>query len=58
VPTRLKNMKKSVDNYRFLVDYCNTNPDATEKVKPERDLCEEMIVLLPAKMEKIRASAE
>jgi len=58
VSTRLKNMKNSVDCYKFLVDYCNTNPDATEKVKPERDLCEEMIVLLPAKMEKIRASAE
>ena len=58
IATRLRNMKNSVDNYKFLVDYCNTNPDATSKVKPERDLCEEMIVLLPAKMDKIRASAE
>jgi len=58
VSTMLRNMKKSIDNYKFLVDYCNTNPDATSKVKPERDLCEEMIVLLPAKMDKIRASAE
>lgn len=58
VPTRLRNMKNSVDNYKFLVDYCNANPDATERVKPERDLCEEMIVLLPAKMDKIRTSAE
>jgi len=58
VPTTLRNMKNSVDNYKFLVDYCNKNPDATERVKPERELCEEMIVLLPAKMEKIRASAE
>ena len=56
--TRLKNMKNSIDNYKFLVDYCNRNPDATQKVKHERDLCEEMIVLLPAKMDKIRASAE
>jgi len=51
-------MKNSIDSYTFLVDYCNTNPDATEKVKPERDLCEEMIALLPAKMDKIRASAD
>jgi len=58
VTTRLRNMKNSIDNYNFLVEYCNANPDATEKVKPERDLCEEMVVLLPAKMEKIRASAE
>lgn len=58
VTTRLRNMKNSIDSYTFLVDYCNTNPDATEKVKPERDLCEEMIALLPAKMDKIRASAD
>jgi len=58
IPTRVKNMKNSVDSYKFLVDYCKTNPDATNKVKPERDLCEEMIVLLPAKMDKIRASVE
>jgi len=58
VPARLRNMKHSIDNYKFLVDYCNANPSATEKVKPERDLCEEMIVLLPAKMDKIRASTE
>jgi len=58
LPTRLTNMKNSIDSYKFLVDYCNVNPDATMKVKPERDLCEEMIVLLPAKMDKLRASAE
>jgi len=58
VTQRLKNMKVSVDNYKFLVVYCNANPEATEKVKVERDLCEEMVVLLPAKMDKIRASAE
>jgi len=58
VPTRLRNMKNSIDNYNFLVEYCKNNPDATKKVKPERDLCEEMVVLLPAKMENIRASAE
>jgi len=58
VTPRLRNMKNSVNNYKFLVDYCSVNPDAMENVKPERDLCEEMIVLLPAKMDKIRASAE
>ena len=57
-PARLRNMKNSVDNYKFLVDYCKANPDATEKVKPEREVCEELIVLLPAKMDKIRTSAE
>jgi len=55
VSTRLNNMKKSIDNYGFLVDYCKHNPAATEKVKSERDLCEEMVSLLPAKMDKIRS---
>jgi len=58
VPSRLRNMKGSVDNYKFLVDYCSKNPDAIEKVKPERDLCEEMAVLLTAKMDKMLASTE
>ena len=55
VTTRLNNIKKSIDNYSFLVEYCKLNPKATEKVKSELDLCEEMVTLLPAKMDKIRS---
>jgi len=58
ITTRLENMKKSINNYKFLVEYCDKNPEATKKVKAERDLCEEMVALLPTKMDKIRSSAE
>jgi hypothetical protein len=58
IQKRLQNMKQSVDYYKFLVDYCRKNPEATEKVKAERDVCEEMVVLLPARMDKIRETIE
>ena len=55
---RLANMKQSIDHYKFLVDYCKQNPSAVDKVKTERDICEEMVTLLPVKMERIRNEAE
>ena len=58
IPTRLLKMKKSVDSYNFVVEYCKRNPRAVAKVKSEQELCEEMVSLLPAKMEKIRALAD
>lgn len=51
----LKNMKYSLDNYNFLVTYCQKNQNAREKVISEISICEEMVLLLPAKMDKIRA---
>ncbi len=58
VSVRLANLKKSLENYEFLVDYCERNPEATDRVKNERDVCAEMVALLPAKMDRIRAQAE
>lgn len=53
----LKNMKRSMDHYNVLVKYCQKNQSAREKVKNELSICEEMVMLLPAKMDKIRAQA-
>lgn len=58
VTQRLQNLKMSLENYKYLVDYCERNPEATEKIRSERDVCAEMVTLLPAKMERIRAQAE
>lgn len=55
---RLANIKLSMEHYKFLVDYCKENPAAADKVKSERDICEEMVTLLPLKMDKMRAQAE
>ena len=58
VSERLANLKKSLDFYQYIVDYCERNPEAKERVKNERDVCAEMVTLLPAKMDRIRAQAE
>ncbi|XP_052768900.1 KIF-binding protein-like [Mya arenaria] len=58
VQTRLLNMKKSKDCYQFVVDYCKKNPSAKPLVETEADICQEMVELLPAKMERVRLQAE
>ena len=54
VAVHLDHLKHSLDSYNFLVSYCRRNPSAKEKVPSEFEVCEEMVVLLPHKMEKIR----
>ncbi|XP_074661475.1 KIF-binding protein-like [Tubulanus polymorphus] len=54
---RLKNLKSSLDHYDMLVRYCDRNPEAIERVPSELDVCSEMVLLLPAKMDKIRSEA-
>ncbi|XP_067858750.1 KIF-binding protein [Heptranchias perlo] len=53
--TQLENMQQSVDCYRFVVDYCESQPEAAKVMEPELELCAEMATLLPARMEKVRA---
>ena len=55
---RLANLKKSLEYYKYLVDYCERNPESVDVIKNERDVCAEMVALLPAKMDRIRAQAE
>ena len=52
---QLSNTSKSLEYYKYLVEYCKTNPSANEKVQEERSACEEMVQLLPAKMDRIRS---
>ena len=52
---RIANIQKSIDCYKYIVDYCITNPSAEAKVSEERLICEQMVTLLPKKMDKIRA---
>ena len=58
VSQRLANLKQSLEYYKFLVDYCERNPESVDVIKNERDVCAEMVALLPAKMDRIRARAE
>ncbi|KAL4238818.1 hypothetical protein ACF0H5_003525 [Mactra antiquata] len=58
VQTRLLNIKKSKDCYQFVVDYCKRNPSAVALIPSELEICQEMVQLLPAKMERIRIQSE
>lgn len=58
VQARLMNIKKSKDCYQFVVDYCKKNPSAVHEIQTELEICQEMVDLLPAKMEKIRIQSE
>ena len=55
---RLENMQKGLERYRFIVDYCKRNPQARQIVSSELSICEEMVQLVPLKMESIRAGAD
>ena len=50
---KLANMNKSLECYKFVSDYCKKNPASAEQVKTEKELCDEMVTLLPVKMEKL-----
>ncbi|RUS72998.1 hypothetical protein EGW08_019246 [Elysia chlorotica] len=55
-PTRrLSLMAKSLECYKFLVDYCDKNSSSRELVSSEYDICKEMVSLIPLKMAKFRA---
>ena len=56
---RLSNAKNTLDNYTFLVNYCDKeekdgNSDVIDRMRIEYNICKEMITFLPAQMEKIR----
>lgn len=51
---KVENLKKSLDIYKYLVQYCDTHPDLPEGTfKDELDVTREMAQLLPLKMDKI-----
>lgn len=55
-PTKqLENMQTSLNYYTFLVDYCSDHEEAVKSVETELELTKEMVALLPARMERLRA---
>lgn len=58
VRERLDNIKKTEACYQYIVDYCKRHHKAAECMHAELEVCEEMVALLPLKMEKIRQEAE
>uniref|UniRef100_A0A8C9RZT2 KIF-binding protein n=1 Tax=Scleropages formosus TaxID=113540 RepID=A0A8C9RZT2_SCLFO len=55
VSAQLQNLSRSLDCYNFVVHYCEENPEARKAVETELELSEEMVSLLPLKIERLRA---
>lgn len=50
---KVEYIKKSLDIYRYIVDYCTAHPDMPRVLDNELEICQEMVRLLPLKMDKI-----
>ncbi|XP_072236492.1 KIF-binding protein [Leuresthes tenuis] len=56
LPTvQLDNLNKSLDNYKYVVQYCETHPEAAATVETELELSREMVGLLPLKINRLKA---
>ena len=51
---KLKNKMETYCCYKHVVDYCQKYPEAKELVRTELPLCEEMVMLLPRKIQKMQ----
>ncbi|XP_059373575.1 KIF-binding protein-like isoform X3 [Carassius carassius] len=53
--TQLENLNHSLESYSFIVQYCEENPEAKKAVETELELSNEMVSLLPLKINRIRS---
>lgn len=51
---KLKNKMQTFCCYKHVVDYCHKNPEAANAMKAELPLCQEMVQLLPMKIQKMQ----
>ncbi|KAE8590896.1 hypothetical protein XENTR_v10018245 [Xenopus tropicalis] len=51
---QLENIQKSLNNYKYIVDYCEINKEAIKCIETELELSKEMVALLPTRMERLR----
>ena len=51
---KLKDKIASFCYYKQVVDYCKTHPEAAELMEAELPLCQEMVQLLPLKIDRMR----
>ncbi|KAJ8359922.1 hypothetical protein SKAU_G00164470 [Synaphobranchus kaupii] len=53
---QMENISSSLGCYNFLVEYCQTHPEARQAVETELELSEEMVSLLPLKINRLKAN--
>ncbi|KAK2854156.1 hypothetical protein Q5P01_006817 [Channa striata] len=52
---KLENLSKSLENYKYVVEYCESHPAAAATVETELELSKEMVGLLPLKINRLKA---
>ncbi|KAM7406252.1 hypothetical protein PAMP_000640 [Pampus punctatissimus] len=52
---QLENLNKALENYKYVVQYCESHPEAAATVETELELSKEMIGLLPLKINRLKA---
>jgi tetratricopeptide (TPR) repeat protein len=51
---KLQNKMQTYCCYKHVVNYCKKHPEAADCMQAELPLCEEMVILLPMKLEKMQ----
>ncbi|TKS69999.1 KIF1-binding protein -like protein [Collichthys lucidus] len=52
---QLDNLNKSLENYKYVAEYCESHPEAAAAVETELELSKEMVGLLPLKINRLKA---
>lgn len=52
---QLDNLNKSLENYKYVAQYCEAHPEAAAAVETELELSKEMVGLLPLKINRLKA---
>ncbi|XP_054468650.1 KIF-binding protein [Anoplopoma fimbria] len=55
VSAQLENLDKSLEHYKYIVQYCEAHPEAAAAVETELELSSEMVGLLPLKINRLKA---
>ncbi|KAJ3593435.1 hypothetical protein NHX12_005770 [Muraenolepis orangiensis] len=56
ISDQLENLNKSLDNYKYVTQYCEAHPEASAAVETELELSQDMVSLLPIKIHRLKAT--
>ncbi|XP_068170364.1 KIF-binding protein [Antennarius striatus] len=55
ISDQLANLNKSLEDYKYVAQYCEAHPEAASAVETELELSKEMVGLLPLKINRLKA---
>ncbi|XP_012710609.2 KIF-binding protein [Fundulus heteroclitus] len=54
-PVQMENLNRALENYKYVVQYCEAHPEAAAAVETELELSTEMVGLLPLKINRLKS---